>query len=206
MNLKVLQAAAVLAAGALAGQTADRRGFRSNSDLVLVAATVLDRTDHPVRGLTRADFRLFDDKVEQTIASFGEQDAPLSLAMVFDTSGSMLDKLPIMRGSLAALLADSNPEDEFSLVRFADRAQTAVRWTPNADEIPSAVFSRPAHGRTAWRRVSWSSCITRWPRDCRPPPVSWRNWSRPSETNPLRTWRTTSPISARPGWISVCFT
>jgi len=123
--------------------------FRADSSLVLVGATVEDTHDRPVRGLTRQDFRLFSDKVEQTIRYFGEEDVPLSLAVVFDTSGSMSGKLDSMRGALAAVLGTANPEDEFSLITFADHPQIAVPWTRDAGQVQNHVLAKPAHGRTA---------------------------------------------------------
>ena len=154
MNLGIARAAVFVLASAIAGRSADPPGFRADSDFVFVGASVVDPQDHPVRGLTRADFRLFDDQVEQTIAYFGEQDVPLSLAVVFDTSGSMSGKLALMRRALGALLAESYEQDEFTLVRFADRAAAAVPWTADAGQIRSAVFSRPASGRTSlWDAV-----------------------------------------------------
>jgi Ca-activated chloride channel homolog len=123
--------------------------FTATANLVLISATVLDPRSRPVRGLTCADFRLFADKVERTIAYFGEEDAPLSLAIVFDTSGSMAGKLPGLRVALASLLHNSNPADEFSLITFAYRPQVAVPWTADPGEIQGWMLSQSAGGRTA---------------------------------------------------------
>jgi hypothetical protein len=123
--------------------------FRADASVVLIGATVLDTHDRLVRGLTRQDFRLFDDKIEQTIRYFGEEDVPLSLAVVFDTSGSMAGKLAGMRGALSAVMETSNPEDEFCLIAFAERPELVVPWTADAAEVQNRILSRPAHGRTA---------------------------------------------------------
>jgi Ca-activated chloride channel family protein len=123
--------------------------FRADASVVLIGATVVDNHDRLVRGLTREDFRLFEDKVEQTIRYFGEEDVPLSLAVVFDTSGSMAAKLASMRGALAAVLETSNPEDEFCLIAFAERPEVLVPWTADAAEVQNRVIAMPAHGRTA---------------------------------------------------------
>jgi Ca-activated chloride channel family protein len=123
--------------------------FRADSTVVLIGATVVDTHDRLVRGLGREDFRLYEDKVEQTIRYFGEEDVPLSLAVVFDTSGSMAGKLAGMRSALAAVLETSNPQDEFCLITFAERPQVAVNWTSDAAEVQNRVLAGPAHGRTA---------------------------------------------------------
>ena len=123
--------------------------FRSASDVVLIPATVLDAHNHLVRGLSARDFRLLEDKIEQPIRYFGEEELPLSLAVVFDTSGSMAGKISYLRAALANVLATANPRDEFCLIAFADHPELAVPWTTDPGAIESAVFSRPARGRTA---------------------------------------------------------
>lgn len=130
-------------------ETAQSGHFRADSTVVLIGATVVDTHDRLVRGLGREDFRLFEDKVEQTIRYFGEEDVPLSLAVVFDTSGSMAGKLAGMRSALAAVLKTSNPQDEFCLITFAERPQVAVPWTADGAEVQNHVFAGEAHGRTA---------------------------------------------------------
>jgi Ca-activated chloride channel family protein len=123
--------------------------FRADANLVLINATVLDRHDRPVRGLTRDRFRLYEDKAEQNIAYFSEEDVPLSLAVIFDVSGSMDGKMPGMRAALNAVLDAANTQDEFSLVTFADQPIIAAGWNPNPDEILNRLLLHSAHGQTA---------------------------------------------------------
>src|SRR5690348_14119237 len=66
---------------------------RVDTDLVLVPVLVTDHLDHAVFGLGREDFRVLDDNVEQRISHFAQEDAPVSVIVVFDTSGSMRQKL-----------------------------------------------------------------------------------------------------------------
>jgi Ca-activated chloride channel family protein len=151
MNAQQVRYGLVLLLSSIAanGATAEPGRFRADTSLVLIGATVVDGHDRIVRGLTRQDFRLFDERVEQTIRYFGEEDVPLSLAVVFDTSGSMAGKLASMRSGLAAVLKTSNPEDEFCLITFASRPELVVPWTADAAEVENRVFTRPARGRTA---------------------------------------------------------
>jgi Ca-activated chloride channel family protein len=134
---------------AAASEATGRAQFRADANVVLVGATVLDRHNRVVRGLTQADFHLFEDAAEQRIVYFGEDDLPVSLAIVFDTSGSMEGKLSNTRGALAALLETSNPEDEFCLITFADRPKIAVPWSTSQGEIRDRVLSIRSNGRTA---------------------------------------------------------
>jgi Ca-activated chloride channel family protein len=123
--------------------------YRADANLVLVGATVVDGHNRVVRGLTQGDFRLFEDSAEQKIVSFSEEDLPVSVAIVFDISGSMAGKLPGTRGALAALLQTSNPEDEYCLISFGERPEIAVPWTRSDGEILSRVLSTRSNGRTA---------------------------------------------------------
>jgi Ca-activated chloride channel homolog len=123
--------------------------LRVNSNLVLVPVTVSDRHDHPVSGLTKDSFRLFDNGVQQTISHFSLDDAPITVGMIFDTSGSMRFGLDRSRIAAAALVLTGNPQDEYFLVDFATSAQLSVPPTRNTKEIEDRISEiRPA-GHTA---------------------------------------------------------
>src|SRR5690242_3869306 len=67
--------------------------IRVDKTLVLINVTVTDPLNRFVTGLEKDHFRLFEDKVEQQILQFSAEDAPISIGLVFDTSGSMGPKL-----------------------------------------------------------------------------------------------------------------
>lgn len=123
--------------------------FRIDANVVLVNATVLGAHDRPVLGLARDRFRVFEDNSEQSIAYFSQEDVPLSLAVIFDASGSMLGKLPAMRVALGALLANENSGDEVALITFSGRPQVAMGWTSNPAEIQNRLLDFSAHGQTS---------------------------------------------------------
>ena len=131
----------------IAAERNDR--FRVDANVVLVNATVLGPHDRPVRGLTLDQFQVFEDKAEQSIAYFSEEEVPLSLAVVFDVSGSMNGKLAAMREALDALLKSSNPDDEISLITFAHAPQVAMGWGWNPEEIQNRLLQASAHGQTS---------------------------------------------------------
>ena len=72
-----------------------------DSDLVLIPVMVTDHHDRLITGLEKAHFKLFEDKVEQVISHFATEDAPVSIAVVFDCSGSMGPKLQKSRAAVA---------------------------------------------------------------------------------------------------------
>jgi len=146
MVLRIMLAGA---AACMAAELTQVAHYRIESNVVLISATVLDRHNHPVRGLDKENFRLYEDKAEQSIAYFNEEEIPLSLAVVFDKSTSMEAKLPATRRALAAVLDTANPDDEFSLITFATRPELSMDWTDEAGEVQSRVLFHKPEGRTA---------------------------------------------------------
>jgi Ca-activated chloride channel family protein len=123
--------------------------FRADGNLVLVPVMVTDTYDRLVTGLEKEHFKLFEDKIEQVVTQFGSDDAPVSVGLVFDCSGSMGNKLEKSRMAVGEFLKGANPEDEFSLVLFSDSANLAVGLTRETEEIRNRLlFTRP-QGRTA---------------------------------------------------------
>jgi Ca-activated chloride channel homolog len=123
--------------------------FRAHTDLVLIPVTITDNVNRFVLGLQKEDFQLFEDGVQQDVSLFSGEDAPLSVGVVFDKSGSMAYKLASSRDAAAQLLKALNPEDEAFLVEFADAANISVRFTPRTELIRSALQSAKAGGQTA---------------------------------------------------------
>ncbi len=125
------------------------RSIRIDSTLVQVNVTVTDPLNRFVTGLEKEHFRLFEDKVEQTISQFSNEDAPLSVGIVFDTSGSMGSKLQKSRQAVAQFFKTANPEDEFFLIEFNDRPQMAAPFTTDTENIQNQLTFTQSKGRTA---------------------------------------------------------
>jgi Ca-activated chloride channel family protein len=123
--------------------------IRVDSDLVLIPVMVTDHQDRLITGLEKAHFKLFDDKVEQVITHFASEDAPVSVALVFDCSGSMGPKLAKSRAAVTEFIRTANPDDEFALVLFADRAQLAAGFSTQTDQLQSRLLFAQSKGRTA---------------------------------------------------------
>jgi VWFA-related protein len=123
--------------------------LRVDTNLVLVPITVTTPLNQIVTGMEKENFRLFEDKVEQEITYFASFDAPISIGLVFDASGSMGNKLTKSRQAAAAFFKTANPEDEFFLVQFNDRPQLVVPFTRDVEEIQNRLTFTQAKGRTA---------------------------------------------------------
>ncbi len=127
----------------------DTTAFRADSTLVLVPVSVTDPSNRYVLGLEKEDLRLFEDGVEQKVTHFSNEDAPLSIGLLVDTSGSMGAKLDTSRRAVAEFLKTLNTADEAFLVEFSDQAQLAVPLTSDAGAIESSMTSATSGGLTA---------------------------------------------------------
>jgi len=123
--------------------------IRADTDIVLVPVTVTDRHNRFVKGLNQESFEVYEDKIRQRIVSFGCDDAPISLGIVFDTSGSMGPKLQRSRLAVAEFLKTANAEDEAFLVEFSDKPRLTVPLTHYLSEIQNRLLSTRPKGKTA---------------------------------------------------------
>jgi len=123
--------------------------IRVETQLVLINVTVTDPMNRFVTGLDKEHFQLFEDKAKQEITQFSSEDAPLSVGLVFDCSGSMGSKLAKSRQAASQLFKTANPEDEFFLIQFHDRPELVVPFTTNTEEIQNRLTFTQAKGRTA---------------------------------------------------------
>jgi Ca-activated chloride channel family protein len=132
------------------GQTLlPRADIRVDSALVLVPAQVTNSLGVPITDLRKEDFKVFEDGVEQPITNFSLEDAPLSIGLLFDISGSMRNKIKKSTEAAAAFFKTSNPQDEFFLVEFGDRPKLTVPFTSDADEVYDRIAHVKPFGRTA---------------------------------------------------------
>jgi len=123
--------------------------LRADLNLVLVPVSVCDPTNKPVTGLEREHFKIFDDRVEQTLTHFAMDDEPVAVGLVFDISGSMGPKLRTARLAASQFFRTANPEDEFFLVEFNDTPKLVTPLTPDFEEIQNQLTFAQSKGRTA---------------------------------------------------------
>ena len=126
-----------------------RVDLRVDTTLVLIPVTVTDPMNRFVTGLEKDHFRLQEDNVDQTISHFASEDAPLSVGIVFDTSGSMGAKLQKSRQAVAQFCKTANPQDEFFLVQFNSSPELTVAFTTDPEEIQNRITFSQSRGRTA---------------------------------------------------------
>ena len=123
--------------------------LRVDTTLVQIPIAVTDSLNRFVLGLQKEDFRLLEDGVEQNVAHFSGEDAPLSVGLVFDESGSMDYKLRTSQAAVTHFLKTMNADDETFLVEFGESAKLSVGFTSNTGEIETALTKAQPGGLTA---------------------------------------------------------
>jgi len=118
-------------------------------NMVVVNVTVTDPYDRIVTGLDQENFQVFDEKVEQKIESFSTEDAPISVGLVFDSSGSMGDKIQKSKEAALQFFKTSNPQDEFMLISFADRPDLITGFTSKFENLQDRLLFVKSGGKTA---------------------------------------------------------
>ena len=127
-----------------AGQT-----LRATTSLVLVPVSVTDQRGATVNGLDRTNFTVFEDKLPQRIVAFSAEDAPCSVGLILDASGSMQDRLAAAKAALRAFLANANLEDEAFLLTVSSYPQVSSGFTRDLGTLAGVLPFTQASGSTA---------------------------------------------------------
>jgi len=125
--------------------------FRVGVENVYVPITVSDSLSRYVTGLKKEHFHIFEDKVEQAITHFSQDEAPISVGIVFDVSASMKDNDNIRKAknAITRFLQSVNPEDEALLITFNEKANLTQRFTDQIGTMRSTLAQMKPSGRTA---------------------------------------------------------
>src|SRR5208283_589645 len=118
-------------------------------NMVIVNVTITDPFDRIVTGLDQENFQVYDEKVEQKIVAFSTEDAPISVAMIFDCSGSMGNKIEKSKEAALQFFKTSNPQDEFMLVSFSDQPDMVSGFTAKYENLQDRLLTVKSGGRTA---------------------------------------------------------
>ena len=125
------------------------QGIKVDVNMTLVNVTVTDPLDRLVTGLEKEHFRVFEDGVEQEVLTLSSEDVPVSIGLVFDMSGSMSDKVEKAREAAVQFMRTANPQDQFFLVSFNERAELTSGFTSSVDELQNRMMFTASKGRTA---------------------------------------------------------
>jgi len=130
---------------------AKQKGFTIgvNVDLVVIHTSVYDKNGIFVAGLKKDNFKVFEDGIAQSVSSFSQEDVPISLGLILDTSGSMRTKIDLVNKAALAFIRASNPEDQVFLVSFNDQVELLEDYTSDIDTITDALDNIVVTGGTA---------------------------------------------------------
>ncbi|GAB4237754.1 MAG: hypothetical protein Kow00109_11890 [Acidobacteriota bacterium] len=123
--------------------------FRVNVPTVVLRVTVTDPLNRYVIGLEKEHFRVFENKVEQQIVHFSNDQSPLSVGIILDISGSMSDNILSARTSVLRFLEQGDPSDEYFLVGFNEVTKLLLNFTDSPDAVANRISTVGAGGRTA---------------------------------------------------------
>ncbi len=130
-------------------KTDDTPLIRTNTNLVTMTVSVTDPQERFVTGLEAENFEVYDEKVLQKIEFFSDDDAPVSVGIIFDVSGSMKGRVSRSNIALRKFMDTCHEEDEYFLVGFNSQAKLLADFTPNPERITSAVMLAETKGQTA---------------------------------------------------------
>ncbi|HTS28281.1 MAG TPA: VWA domain-containing protein [Bryobacteraceae bacterium] len=123
--------------------------IRVEASLVLIPVHVATQNGASVADLPKESFRLFDGDSGRNISYFAQEDAPVSIGVLLDTSASMQHKMRRSSEAAASVLQTANPADEFFLVEFNERAKLTVPFTSDADQLYRRFMRAGPFGRTS---------------------------------------------------------
>src|SRR3981081_738486 len=139
----------MLASANVAGSPGRMHVIKQNVDLVLVPVSVTDGMQRLVTGLGQSNFQVVEGKKVQEIRHFSNEDAPVSLGVIVDTSGSMKDKMERVREAVTQFCEVANVQDEFFMITFSDEPHMASDFTNTAEDIEKELLYVHPKGRTA---------------------------------------------------------
>ena len=137
----------------LSSGTNEQHAISVTAELVVLPVSVTDANGNFVSGLAENNFSVYEEKRLKDLTLFQREDAPVSVGLIVDHSGSMELKLPNVITAISAFAHSGNPEDEMFVVDFNDNVVTEALdgkpFTSNPAELEKAVDGVSAHGRTA---------------------------------------------------------
>jgi len=152
-HILVIAALAMLGVSAILAQ--DTPHFSARSDLVVLDVAVTDGRGGFVGGLPQASFHIFEEGRPQDVSFFAEQDAPATIGLLIDSSGSMVENRNRVIAAIETFALASHPEDEFLPLAFNERVTAALPpdrlFTSDAAELRTSLTRNlSAYGRTAF--------------------------------------------------------
>lgn len=128
---------------------AQQTTFRSGVDLVALSVVVTDGRDKFVSGLSAEDFAVLENGVPQQVSFFSAAAVPIDLALLLDTSASMIDKMNVVHQAATGFVSSAKPGDRVTIVDIKDGVRVLHPLDEDLDGARAAIRSTSARGGTA---------------------------------------------------------
>src|ERR1700737_2393372 len=109
--------------------------FKSGTQIVSLFVTVADAQKRLVPDLTKDDFEVFDNEKLQSLVFFQNENQPITVVVMLDTSGSMTGTIQLLRQAAEQFIIRLLPEDKGRVGAFNDKIQFSSRFTSDRDEL-----------------------------------------------------------------------
>jgi VWFA-related protein len=144
----VCAAVALLCLSVAARAQQDEPVVTVESNLVILNVGVADRKGQAVTNLSQSEFAVYEDGVRQSLVSFEPSQAPFSLVLLLDMSGSTINFRPTLKQSALRFIDALGPEDRVEVVAFNDKVQTLQHFTSDRRKIAFAIEESKGRGNT----------------------------------------------------------
>jgi Ca-activated chloride channel homolog len=128
--------AALLAVAPIAAQ---QPTFRSSTQVVSLFATVTDASNRLVPDLTKDDFQVFDNDKPQQLLVFQNENQPITVVVMLDTSASMTASIQLLKAASEQFIMRLLPEDKGAVGAFNDKIEVSAAFTNNRDQLVTEV-------------------------------------------------------------------
>ena len=130
-------------------QKAERYQFRVTVDLISLNVTVTDTRSRFITELLQNNFSIFEDGIKQEISVFSQEDLPIRLVLLLDTSASMDGKMSFAQEAAVSFVQTLKDDDDAEVVEFGSKARVLQPFTANKDKLEHAIRLTQAGGTTS---------------------------------------------------------
>lgn len=142
--------ACVLTAGSSAQEESDQKyRFEVTVDMVNLSVTVVDENDRLVTDLIEEDFKVYEDGVPQELQVFSQENLPLRMVILLDTSASMQMKMGLAQEAAVQFVQSLKPADQVQVIEFNDRVVTLAEFTSDFGLAAEAIRKTTPRGSTS---------------------------------------------------------
>ena len=131
---------------------------RVDSSIVVLNASIMDAAGKHVPGLARAQFKVFEDGVEQPIEIFSAEETPFAAVILLDTSGSMEERVSLARSAAIRFLDGLRPTDNAAIYKFDSKVDLVQEFS-NSRDIAPTIFDVKARGMTRMNDAIYEAVV-----------------------------------------------